>query len=376
MRINLQISEGDGLPDYICSSCYDLINISYNFKCQVEKADAHMRSLVEKNVQIESENLIPQPGQNYEKDKYHDKSLEISPHFDRIESSDIAQKMHFSESNITIEHQKLLTEECTNCDEPCKTPEHKYDMESYNSDDDEQSLNEAKIIEEEKPLINRKKEKCLKCLMVFASLSSLEKHMMVHENDGVPSHQSAGHLESDNEAEKEKTKNENCKGTKSRTQEKKTDKFKCAVCSKQFKYQKSFTRHMKTHPENEDEPSPATVETETNLIKQETSIPSSRKSDSEDDIFCKNEQCKICGKVFATKRNLKRHLLTHSGLKHKCNICGKNFSRGDKLREHEQLKHKEEFFDKSDNEDSDGCANNENKMGSNKKKVSAFADIG
>lgn len=61
-------------------------------------------------------------------------------------------------------------------------------------------------------------------------------------------------------------------------------------------------------------------------------------------------QCKQCGKLVATLRNLKRHMLTHSGLKHNCSLCGKDFSRPDKLREHQQLKHKNEIMSDTEND--------------------------
>jgi hypothetical protein len=89
----------------------------------------------------------------------------------------------------------------------------------------------------------------------------------------------------------------------------------------------------------------------------------------DDDMPAASIQCNQCGKLVATLRNLKRHLLTHSGLKHKCSICSKDFSRPDKLREHQQLKHKEELFGKSD---SDNESSDDNNVSANRKKVQLY----
>ncbi|XP_058801219.1 zinc finger protein 665-like [Phymastichus coffea] len=85
-----------------------------------------------------------------------------------------------------------------------------------------------------------------------------------------------------------------------------------------------------------------------------------------DEMYKENSsiQCKQCGKLVATTRNLKRHMLTHSGLKHNCSICNKDFSRPDKLREHQQSKHKDEVFGKSDSENESDDEN----TGSSRKK--------
>ncbi|XP_049944984.1 zinc finger protein 93-like [Schistocerca serialis cubense] len=49
----------------------------------------------------------------------------------------------------------------------------------------------------------------------------------------------------------------------------------------------------------------------------------------------RTHRCGICGKLFASSHNLKRHTLIHAGKRpHKCEICGKSFASLDYLRKH------------------------------------------
>ena len=56
--------------------------------------------------------------------------------------------------------------------------------------------------------------------------------------------------------------------------------------------------------------------------------------DTNKDMFL----CPICGKVYTMKKNLNRHMQSHSDMGnntiHKCTICGKEYSRKDKLTQH------------------------------------------
>ena len=99
--------------------------------------------------------------------------------------------------------------------------------------------------------------------------------------------------------------------------------------------------------------------------EEDDDYPDESNDKDKDDMLSANIQCNQCGKLVATQRNLKRHLLTHSGLKYKCSICNKEFSRPDKLREHHQLKHKE-VFGKSDSENE---SSDDNSQEINSKKV-------
>lgn len=266
--------------------------------------------------------------------------------------------------------------------------------------------------DEEKPLISRtiRHHRCLLCMRSFSTKGALQRHMIVHKhkhkhktklryvcyvcdkqfssvaklkNHVLNSHES--HTRDDkisqetNENKKIKT---SAKVTRSGNvldgtrEEKKNFKFTCKVCSKQFIYQKSFLSHAKSHPEYNEETSNDVLDQHANKTtnEQKERTPTFRENESEEeeeeeddddsDLPIESLQCTQCGKLFATKRNLKRHISTHSGLKFNCSTCGKGFSRIDKLKDHEQSKHKEEIFGNTDDEDDDD-EDNENKVNEN-----------
>ncbi|XP_072744387.1 uncharacterized protein [Anoplolepis gracilipes] len=268
--------------------------------------------------------------------------------------------------------------------------------------------------DEEKPLISRtiRHHRCSLCIRSFSTKGALQRHMIVHKhkhkhktklryvchicdkqfssitklkNHVLNSHESMADCKTSQETNEDKKVKTSAKVTRSGNvldsmrEEKKNFKFTCKVCSKQFIYQKSFVSHAKTHPEYNEETSGDVLDQyNTNnktTSEQKERTPTLRENESEEDeeeeddddsdLPIESLQCTQCGKLFATKRNLKRHISTHSGLKFNCSTCGKGFSRADKLKDHEQSKHKEEIFGNTDDEDDDDNEDNENKVNEN-----------
>lgn len=264
--------------------------------------------------------------------------------------------------------------------------------------------------DEEKPLISRTircHHRCMICMRSFSTKGALQRHMIVHKHKHkhktklryvcyvcdkqfssiakLKSHLLNNHTTDDktsqetNEDKKVKT---SAKVTRSGNvldgtrEEKKNFKFTCKVCSKQFIYQKSFLSHAKSHPEYNEETSGDVLDQYANKTtneqkertltfrENESEEEEEEEDDDDSDLPIESLQCTQCGKLFATKRNLKRHISTHSGLKFNCSTCGKGFSRIDKLKDHEQSKHKEEIFGNTDDEDDDD-EDNENKVNEN-----------
>ncbi|XP_077258992.1 uncharacterized protein LOC143895605 [Temnothorax americanus] len=257
--------------------------------------------------------------------------------------------------------------------------------------------------DEEKPLISRTtRQKCAYCIKSFATKVALQRHMNVHKHtklryvcvvcdkqfsniDKLKGHMLTCHegQTTDGKASQDDrrmskvtakvTRSGNL--TDSAREEKKNFKFTCKVCSKQFIYQKSFVSHAKSHAEYDMEVNDVLDQfTSKTTDEQKDRMPTFKENESEEeeeeeddddsDLPIESLQCTQCGKLFATKRNLKRHISTHSGLKFNCSTCGKGFSRLDKLKDHEQSKHKEEIFGNTDDEDDDE-EDNESKINEN-----------
>lgn len=217
--------------------------------------------------------------------------------------------------------------------------------------------------DEEQPLVHRTlRHKCPHCIKSFATYTLLDRHLTMHENKTKLCY--VCHICDEQFPNISKLKNhitnnhdtaQNFSSSDNKKEDKKNSKFSCHVCSKQFTYQKSFNAHAKTHVEcNREDTSD-----EDKSIEQEK-IPEANLQDIDktDEVNTEsNLQCLQCGKIFATKRNLKRHISTHDGLKFDCPTCGKGFSRMDKLKDHEKSKHKEGLFGLTDDEENDDTDN-------------------
>jgi len=351
----------------------------------------------------------------------------VTDHSDRLSSSTTEDRCVKKEQLMLPEDNETsgsLTDD--NKEDTLKT-EIKNDvlLEDFNKHDSKETMvlrtdnQEAKGVcsdDEEKPLISRTtRQKCLHCIKSFATKVALQRHMNVHKTklryvcvvcdkqfsniDKLKSHMLTCHetqmtdskvSQDDKKANKVTTKvtrSGNVVDQSGTKDEKKNFKFICKICAKQFIYQKSFLSHAKSHAEYNVDALDDILDQSVNKTtsEQKDRMPTFRENESEEeeeeeddddsDLPIESLQCTQCGKLFATKRNLKRHISTHSGLKFNCSTCGKGFSRIDKLKDHEQSKHKEEIFGNTDDEDDDE-EDNESKINSenseNRKKASLF----
>ncbi|KAK0088853.1 hypothetical protein PV325_010450 [Microctonus aethiopoides] len=261
------------------------------------------------------------------------------------------------------------------------------DGDNDDEDDDDDDDDDKKDHDDDDKLLTSK-HKCLHCVKEFTSTSELRRHVVIVHNNNktklryvcymcdkqfatvikLKNHVLRSHdsLKNDEMNKEEVNKNEYNEESGEKMNEKnsmtdetidrKNSKFSCKHCPKQFTYEKPFLTHAKRHPEYMNQQKNKSMRTDAELMSR--NIERERLCESEDDDMpLEGLQCTQCGKLFATKRNLTRHLSTHTGLKFNCKTCTKEFSRLDKLKEHEQIKHKNEFFGQSDDYDDDDSDN-------------------
>ncbi|XP_033224479.1 zinc finger protein 271-like [Belonocnema kinseyi] len=457
---NVQVQEGDGLPTIICLNCRHLVDLSFDFKCQVEQSDTKLRNAllskaptlslthsINKVIAEAVSEEFPQQGIHCNVDNNSEPFSDISSrnidHFAVQTNEQLAlASLSNAESMMTfdiskscdqrnqstsavkasnnfrdIEKQEILEQfkedqssrviqDISKAEDNINTSfaekyvklEQIQNYVEFTSGNAQQKSALSKYVEiatencsdsdeEETPLICRtQRQKCPQCIKTFPTKLALERHMAMHKQKTKLRYvcyrcdkqfstleKLKSHLQNSHEKEKDIEKSTEGNQSKGIESDKRTDsadkdyslaekrpfKFTCKVCSKQFTYQKSFITHAKIHTECDlediiSEYLPHTV--------SESSSKSKETESEDEEILSEGLQCTKCGKLFATKRNLKRHLVTHTGLKYSCPMCGKEFSRIDKLREHEQSKHKIELFGQFSDDDNDEVTDNENKM--------------
>jgi DNA-directed RNA polymerase subunit RPC12/RpoP len=111
---------------------------------------------------------------------------------------------------------------------------------------------------------------------------------------------------------------------------KKQNRWVCEICSKEFAYRRTLSRHRESH-------------TQDKRFQCETCGKKFTRSDILRDH--KNThtgatpyKCETCGKGFARQSNLITHRIVHTGIKpHVCGLCGSSFVHSGRLKDHEKL---------------------------------------
>ena len=101
----------------------------------------------------------------------------------------------------------------------------------------------------------------------------------------------------------------------------------CSQCGKRFAHKDNMDRHLRTH--TGEHPFYCTLCSYTCIQKQH--LTKHIRTHTGEKPF----SCDVCGKSFATSSSLKQHKLTHTGEKpHTCEHCGKLFGRKSNLHRH------------------------------------------
>ncbi|XP_057334484.1 zinc finger protein 287-like [Microplitis mediator] len=392
----VQIINGDGLPSTICSPCNRLLEISYNFKCAVEKTDAKLRATSHyKPLIVYTESLTQVSMGQTPEQNHHSKEervlitdtladshlLQLNPDNTIIFSVDQVDELKPNLKNsLSTDSQVVLLEKLDEFDDPLEAKvqrncsftevfELKENILAPDTDTDPHSDahvdtnvdshadkhdNESIKVEDEKTDDSNDKKSskliskhqnlmfiCHICSEQFNCVDELKKHVTTHDSlkssDDNLINNEQNILNNDENIEKKLDT------------DKKSLKYKCKHCNKQFTYEKSYLTHAKLHEETKTSSSRSQNQTQTqNSFSEDDDL-----TDDLNDDLPEGLQCLQCGKLFATKRNLKRHISTHTGVKFNCSTCRKEFSRLDKLKEHEYAKHVADFTDTDDNDDDD-----------------------
>jgi len=110
----------------------------------------------------------------------------------------------------------------------------------------------------------------------------------------------------------------------------------CEYCGKKFTAQKALANHVKLHTGEKNHSCTRCgakfVQLNSLLVHWTKHI--GKVADDLDDLVCK-----ICGRKWKSKANLRQHEAIHSGIMFSCNMCESAFNRKDRLTDHIKKKH-------------------------------------
>ncbi|XP_012253673.2 zinc finger protein 271-like [Athalia rosae] len=427
----IEIWKDDGLPSKICTPCISKIRVAHDFRDQCQKADEKLRILCGKSPgkgNLQGSKFDSFKDQDCQTDTSSlctpvkkELSSAVKEDFDKIKKENILNTNSYPNSvtstealrdtcqeDIEIhEHKILLADDLGPCrsiekektsfkkDSACRSrriavfkritsiqnlKSHRERQRQYikknptsRSESNDQEFSNRNIRKRaiRPAIINFQAEfshKCNKCSRSYATKTSLERHMLTHNDKKFKCDKCRKHfVRLDKLIEHGKLHDP----------EVRPNPVSCKICDKNFRKTDTMVRHLNVHKKanpkevfsilkdirdkrrSEDagkhekrlltkEESSSGDETETmetsGLVPKSTNSraynPESPNSDSHSssEPYSLNSlafyRCKHCTKCYSTNKSLQRHMLIHDEKKFVCNVCNMKFFRPDRLKSH------------------------------------------
>ncbi|XP_077288664.1 uncharacterized protein LOC143913032 [Arctopsyche grandis] len=310
----LRVRQEDELPDMVCLSCVNNLELLDGFRNACFRNDTTSRVEIDSYLKIKSEELLLDD-LIWENESGADCPPNISSSAENgetyggnITSNDNMAEIIDTNSDILAEElplRKALDKMCSTDSEldhiHSGVKPHKCEI-CLKSFPTKRKFNRHMLIHSE-----IKPHKCEICLKSFRSIPCRNKHMLIHSE--VKPHKCGTCLKSFHSIPYL---------NKHMLIHSEVKPHKCEICLKLYTSKSNFTRHLLIH-------------SEVNRHKCEIcfkSLPSKHNFTKHMLIHSevKPHKCEICFKSFTSKYHFNRHLLIHSELNpHKCEICLKSF---------------------------------------------------
>ncbi|XP_018328833.1 zinc finger protein 664-like isoform X2 [Agrilus planipennis] len=342
---SVEVSEGDGLPPFICQRCIAKLNVAFQFKSQCESSDARLRqclqnlhtlppateltALVEvekaqsdninlrNNIKIDVCDLNSGQIQEY---TLQDDTAQLTgdkfltnPNLSNINEADIQQS---AQSDVGLESLHETLEDITRNN----LRELKFDFQEYKDDSSYVKIEEigrlnVVDVAVQQQIVNNKNQKpvkehqCDTCGKIFRTKPGLIHHIRIHTGERPyvchlcdKRFINGGHLH-----------------THMRTHTGEKNHI-CAACNKAFATAQQLTKHTIAIHTSE-RPYACTY------CSKRFASSSNLNTHTRIHTGEKNYHCDQCTKAFSTKGQLYQHLLVHTGEKaFLCEYCNKRFS--------------------------------------------------
>nr|CAI5868700.1 unnamed protein product [Callosobruchus analis] len=340
---SVQVMEGDGLPQHICTQCLLSLNKAYTFKNLCEKSDMTLRNYLQS---IQTENILS----GVQKDLFSSSEvLQQNTIFEDIftdaTTQSLVESFNHNANTVasdlaeTMQSLQTIAEQCLpeTWENGVGLPTNSQEaLDNFNIASlfkchycDDMFKDEWTLGEHTKSHTNQNEYFCNPCNKVCSTSDELSKHLLEHTfaadspkkliEDRHEQEALCGNCNSntckDLECQKEHAE---VVGTISNDQTEK--KIICDICGKSYKQRKFLSIHMRVHTGER----PYNCEVCGRNFSLYSSLHKHRNIHSERKKF----ECKVCGKMFNQSSNLNNHLKIHTGEKpYPCWQCGRTFRR-------------------------------------------------
>nr|CAI5868699.1 unnamed protein product [Callosobruchus analis] len=350
---SVQVMEGDGLPQHICTQCLLSLNKAYTFKNLCEKSDMTLRNYLQS---IQTENILS----GVQKDLFSSSEvLQQNTIFEDIftdaTTQSLVESFNHNANTVasdlaeTMQSLQTIAEQCLpeTWENGVGLPTNSQEaLDNFNIASlfkchycDDMFKDEWTLGEHTKSHTNQNEYFCNPCNKVCSTSDELSKHLLEHTfaadspkkliEDRHEQEALCGNCNSntckDLECQKEHAE---VVGTISNDQTEK--KIICDICGKSYKQRKFLSIHMRVHTGER----PYNCEVCGRNFSLYSSLHKHRNIHSERKKF----ECKVCGKMFNQSSNLNNHLKIHTGERpHVCELCNKSFSTMTSLDIHKRI---------------------------------------
>ncbi|XP_077289236.1 uncharacterized protein LOC143913377 [Arctopsyche grandis] len=302
---HLRIRKGDELPDMICRSCVNNLELLDRFRSACLRSDKMSRLRSDESLTVKPEEVL------LEDLKWEDETgacfppiISSSPdddqiHGGKVSSDDVRSEM---KDTINISADELPLRKAS--DEMCSTRselDHKINFQ------DKSFFPKHNLLIQKTSDTKKKRHKCDVCLKTFTQRSSLSRHLKYHTGENL-------------------FKCDVC--SKSFISKSSLDvhmsihtgirPYKCDICFKSFTSKCHLCVHMSIHSGVK----PHTCDVCLKSFTRISSLSRHLKSHTGDTPF----KCDVCLKSFTRKENLGLHMTVHTRYIHTCDICSKTFT--------------------------------------------------
>lgn len=307
---NIEVSENDGLPQYLCDSCVLVLTQFYNFTVIYEESDRYLQSLCTKNVELLPVHSPEVVMCNDVKDE-HKNILDSHQDDDDISKDNVSNDIVVDQNNC--ENEDFITQ-----------------LETSTTKQSEDLTDLIKLENEELMFEDVTKYECTICGEEHLYSSPFQQHMRLkHQMNDIDceNYASKVRIKVFQTSPKTETKVEH---TKSEGNE--DINLTCKFCNKNFVYVTQLQQHLKLHDANKK----YVCEVCGARFIRKTYLDDHKEGHSTE----KKHVCKFCGKAFRRRTVLRAHKRVHTHPNHYvCEECGRAFTNSSTLKTHKLLIH-------------------------------------